>query len=300
MDAQDIKVFNRYSGTIESERIYHERFLRWVYGSALGKLALELLLKRAVFSRWYGWKMDQPGSKKLILPFIETYGVNSAEFAVPPEAFQSFNDFFCRKLKPEARPICGEADAAVFPADGRHLGFQDISVMDGIFVKGQMFDLAALLQSEDLARRYRQGTMILSRLSPLDYHRYHFPAAGIPSEARLINGPLYSVNPIALRKNIRIFSENKRYVSQLETAEFGLISTVEVGATAVGRIEYTYVPDQPVAKGGEKGFFRFGGSSVLTFFEPKRLLLADDLVANTRAGREIFARMGDSMGIRHR
>src|SRR5436189_82804 len=159
-----------------------------------------------------------------------------------------------------------------------------------------MFDLAKLLKEAALARHYQHGTMVMSRLCPVDYHRFHFPVDGIPEKARIINGPLFSVNPIALRENIHIFSENKRALSKIQSAEFGTVLMLEIGATNVGSIEYTYVPGEPIHKGAEKGFFKFGGSSMITLFEPGKLRLANDLVENSRQFRELYAQMGDRVG----
>ena len=293
---EPIRYFNRRTGRLETEEVYGEGFLRWTYGSPLGRIALHALAKRSLFSRWYGWRMNRAASRKKIQPFLQTYVVDTGEFAAAPESFRNFNEFFYRKLKPEARPVCADAKAAVFPADGRHLGFQDASRLDGIFVKGQVFELGALLRDAGLAARYREGSMILSRLCPVDYHRFHFPVAGVPEKPVLIDGPLYSVNPVALRRNIHIFSENKRALCGIQSPEFGQVLMLEVGATCVGSFEYTFAPGVPVAKGAEKGFFKFGGSSTITLFEKGCLRLDNDLVENSRQGRELYARMGERMG----
>jgi len=298
MASEPIQYFNRYTGRVERETVYGDGFLRFTYGNPLGQVALHVLVKRAIFSRWYGWRMNRTASRVKIAPFIENYGVNVAEFAAAPDSYPTFNAFFYRKLKPEARPIDPDQAAAVFPADGRHLGFQDLSRLDGIFVKGAIFDLRKLLGDGALAERFRDGAMVMSRLCPVDYHRFHFPVAGVTDAPRLINGPLYSVNPIALRKNIHIFTENKRAVTRIESPEFGTVLMLEVGATCVGGFEYTFRPGAPVAKGAEKGYFRFGGSSTITLFERGRIQLADDLVDQSSRRTELYARMGDHLGRR--
>jgi len=137
---------------------------------------------------------------------------------------------------------------------------------------------------------------VLSRLCPVDYHRFHFPANGTPGTPRLINGSLWSVNPIALRRNLAYLWENKRMVTILETPRFGRVVLMEIGATNVGSINQTYSPGQPVQRGDEKGFFAFGGSATATIFEPGRVKLAEDLVEQTSLGRELYARMGTKMG----
>lgn len=291
-----VEYFNRYTGKVETEEIYGEGFLRWTYGNPLGRLSLEGFVKRAFFSRWYGGRMDAPGSRVKVDEFIKRYGVKSDEFADAPSAYKNFNEFFYRKLKPGARPIATTPGTAVFPADGRHLGFENVAEAPGIFVKGAKFTLEKLFQSGALADRYAKGSIVLSRLCPVDYHRFHFPVSGTPEKPVMINGPLYSVNPLALRRNIHYLTENKRNYTVIHSDEFGQVVMFEVGATCVGSIEYTFSPGVPVRKGDEKGYFKFGGSETITLFEPGQVQLAADLLENSSLGRELYARMGDEMG----
>jgi phosphatidylserine decarboxylase len=293
-----IQYLNRYTGLVETEEIYGEPFMRWAYGNPLGRLTVHALVKRAAFSRWYGRRMDAPGSRSKVAPFILQYKVKAEEFADAADSYRTFNEFFYRKLKPGARPIDPDPNSAVFPADGRHLGFQDVSKLEGIFVKGAVFDLKKLVGDDALAARFHDGAMVLSRLCPVDYHRFHFPVGGVPSKPQLINGPLFSVSPIALRQNIHIFTENKRAVTRVESEQFGLVAMLEIGATNVGSFEYTFQPGARVEKGAEKGYFKFGGSSTITLFERGRVELAKDLVETSKAGMELYARIGDRMGLR--
>ena len=294
-DTDVIKFFNRYTGQVEQEQVYGAGWMRWTYGNPLGRLALEAFIKRPFFSRWYGWRMNRPASRRKVIPFIRDFGVDVSEFAAAPETFRTFNEFFFRRLKPGARPIAPDP-AVVFPADGRHLGFPDASKIDGVFVKGQRFELAQLLGDAQLAARYADGPLVLSRLCPVDYHRFHFPLAGTPSATQQLNGPLYSVNPVALRRHLAYLWENRRTLTRLATEKLGTVLLLEIGATNVGSIVQTFEPGRRVAKGEEKGYFQFGGSSTLLLFEPGRVRLADDLVAQSRNGRELYARVGDRLG----
>lgn len=293
---EPIRYFNRHTGTLETEQVYGEGFLRWSYGNPLGAISLNAFVKRPFFSKWYGRRMDEPKSAARVAPFIAQYGLDPADFADAPSSYQSFNEFFYRKLKPGARPVDADASSVVFPADGRHLGFECASAIEGVFVKGQKFDLAALLGDRELAARYADGSLVLSRLCPVDYHRFHFPAAGIPGETRVIEGPLFSVNPIALRQRLAYLWTNKRTITELKTERFGTVLCLEIGATCVGTIRQTFTPGQPVAKGAEKGYFAFGGSSTITLFEPGAIRLEPDLVENTRQQIELYATIGSRMG----
>lgn len=239
--------------------------------------------------------MQNAKSRSKIGPFITRYHVDPSEFNKNVEAYSSFNDFFIRRLKSDARPIDPDKLGVVFPADGRHLGFQNLSEAAGVFVKGQEFDIDLLLMDAELANRYRNGTLILSRLSPVDYHRFHFPIGGVPAAVKVVKGFLFSVNPIALRRNLGYLWSNKRMVTSLESDRFGRVLLIEIGATCVGSIRQCHEPGRTVLKGQEKGWFEFGGSSTITLFERGRVLLAEDLIENTRRNRELYAKMGDRM-----
>lgn len=287
---EPIQYLNRETGELDTEKVYGEGFLRWAYGNPLGKLALHGFVKRPFFSKWYGRKMNKPETTSKIAPFLETYGLDSADFVKSPEEFTSFNDFFYRKLKHGARPIANSP--FVFPADGRHLGFQKASEISSVFVKGQKFDIAGLLNDPELAKKYQDGPLILSRLCPVDYHRFHFPCDGTPGETRVINGPLFSVSPLALRQRLSYMWENKRTITELETETMGTIICMEIGATCVGSIQQTFTPGQPVKKGDEKGYFAFGGSSTILLFEPDKVTLAPDLIENSAKQVELYAKQG--------
>lgn len=295
---ESIRYFNRHTGSVETEQVYGESFLRWTYGHPLGRLALAAIVKRPLFSAWFGRRMSTRRSAARIAPFIARYGLDPAEFAEPPGSFASFNEFFYRKLNPAARPIDADDASAVFPADGRHLGFSRAAEISGVFVKGQRFELPTLLGDEALAARYADGALVLSRLCPVDYHRFHFPLAGTPGAVRSFDGPLFSVSPLALRRRLAYLWTNKRTLTRLETRDFGTVLLLEIGATCVGTIAQTFVPGTPVAKGAEKGYFAFGGSSTITLFEPGAIRLAEDLLENSSRQTELYARMGSRMGSR--
>ncbi|NBX34857.1 phosphatidylserine decarboxylase, partial [bacterium] len=284
-----ITLRNRHTGGTEVEQVFGEAWLKRIYGNPLGKMTLHALVKRAVFSDFYGFLADRPASAKRVIPFIRDFGLDPSEFAEPdPAAYRTFNEFFYRKLKSSARPIDPRPEMAVLPADGRHLGFPDAGAVKGIFAKGQTFDIPALVADRALGERYARGTVVCSRLCPVDYHRFHFPVPGTPGTPTLTNGPLYSVNPFALRRHVNYLWENKRQRVSVDAGPFGLVTMVAVGATNVGSIVETYAAGRPVAKGDEKGYFRFGGSFVATLFEPGRIQLEADLIEAGETATELY------------
>jgi len=290
-----IRFFNRYTGKLETEAVYGGGFLKWAYGNPFGKLTVELMVKRAFFSSFYGWWMSRPVTAKKVRPFVEQFNLDPDIFVKSVDDFDSFNDFFSRTLKPEARPIQRASDVIVFPADGRHLGFQDLSEVASVFVKGQSFDLDTFLGDPALAEQYRKGSAVLSRLCPTDYHRFHFSVDGVPDTSQLINGMLYSVNPMALRQSLDYLWQNKRVLTRVQTKTCGQVLIMEIGATNVGSITQTFTSGKPVKRGDEKGMFRFGGSATMTFFEPGAVQLAEDLLQYSLQSTELYAHMGDVM-----
>ncbi len=297
----EIAYRDRASGELKKEKVYGKFFLEALYGSGLlsrifSLFILPFIAHLPTFSNSYGRKQKSKKSRTKIIPFIRDFHVDVSEFADPIESYHSFNDFFVRKLKPEARPIVSGEKVAVFPADGRHLVFSDISQVDGFYVKGSKFDLRRLLNDDALFDLFRRGAMVISRLCPTDYHRYHFPCACIPQKAKLMNGPLFSVNPIALKKHIAILNENKRVVTFLETKHFGQALYIEVGATCVGSIQQTFTPGKSYEKGEEKGYFEFGGSCTILLFQPNRIQFDQDLIDTSAQYIETYAKMGTSLG----
>ncbi len=303
MPAAPIRFYNRYTRQIETEQVFGEGWLRFAYGNPLGRLSVWAFARRAMFSRLYGTKMNNPTSALRILPFIWKYDMDSDEFAKSPFDYKTFNEFFFRALKPGMRPIAAGENVAVFPADGRHLAFQNVAEAPGFYVKGATFTLAELLGEADmpegerkLAKTFASGAMLISRLCPVDYHRYHFAVSGMPGESRRIDGWLYSVSPIALRHNLRYLVMNKREVTLIESPQFGQVAMIEVGATNVGSIRQTFVPGRPVMKGDEKGMFAFGGSCVITLFQRDRIQFDADIVSQSKQHLETYAKMGDRLG----
>jgi phosphatidylserine decarboxylase len=297
MAAPVIRYYNRYTGQHETEKIYGERWLRLMYDNPAGKLFLWLIVKRAIFSHYYGWQMNKRLSAARVLPFIVKYDLNANEFAKSPFDYRNFNEFFFRALKKEARPISQEPGVVIFPADARHLAFENVDEADGFYAKGAKFTLAELLGSADLAEKFRGGSMVISRLCPVDYHRFHFCVSGKPDDPELIRGHLFSVSPIALRRRVEYLVMNKRMKTLIETENAGTVVQMEVGATNVGSIKQTFITGRPVVQGEEKGLFKFGGSCVITLFQAGVIQLDEDLLRESRNYTETYARMGDRMGV---
>ncbi|MDF1656854.1 MAG: phosphatidylserine decarboxylase [Verrucomicrobiales bacterium] len=293
---QELVYFDRYEQALKTEGIYGEKPLRWAYETRLGKIALEGVIKHRWFSGLYGKWADCACSRKEIATFVDRFGLDRKEFLAPLESLETFNKFFHRELKPSARPLAPGGNAVSFPADGRHLFIPDLSQSQPIWAKGQQFDLAALLHDETLAARFAKGSALISRLCPTDYHRFHFPLDGTPGSPRLINGPLYSVNPIALSKSLSYLWENKRRVTVVRDSPVDEYLFLEIGATNVGSIVDTSEAEIAIQRGDEKGYFRFGGSMVMMIFPEGSIDPAPDLATQSRVGIELYVRVKDEAG----
>lgn len=289
-----IKYINRKTGEIITEKPPGEGFLKFLYHNPFGELALNLLVKRKFLSAMYGRMMDKPNSVKRIPKFVEALNIDMSEALKPLDKFTSFNDFFYRALRPEARPIEGNL---VSPADAKLLAFKNIDEVDDFFVKGQKFTLITYLQDKQLAEKYKDFALLIFRLAPNDYHRFHFPYDGEASEITKINGAYFSVSPYALEPNFtRVFCENKREYLILSTKGKGDILLSPVGATMVGTIIETYMPNTPVKKGDEMGYFAFGGSTIVMLVDNKHFKIDTDILENTKNNIETAVVMGEKIG----
>jgi len=291
-DVKPIRYFDRQTHEVKTEKVAGEAWLKWLYYNPLGEATLQTLAKRKFVSDFYGWLMDTQWSAKNIEPFVKDFNINLS--IAQQQHFNTFNEFFTRKLKPESRPVNNDSNVVVSPGDGKILAYQNIANQNFI-IKGYKFDVNSFLQNDSLADLYRDGSMISLRLCPTDYHRYHFPLGGTVLLENKINGKLYSVSPIALHSMVDIFLLNKREYIILANGRFGDVVMAEVGATMVGSIVQTYTDNQ-VVKGEEMGYFKFGGSSIVLLFKKGTINIDSDLLENTLKGLETQVKMGEEIG----
>jgi len=289
----DIKYINRSTNKVEIERPPGEGLLKFLYHNSIGKGVLLPIVKRKILTEWYGRWMDRPGSRKKISSFVDSLNIDMSESRRSVHEFKSFNDFFYRKLKPGLRTI---QQGLVSPGDGKLLAFEKVSDVNSFFIKGKDFTLDEFLKDEGTASKYHDSSMVILRLAPNDYHRYHFPYDGIPSRSERIDGVYYSVSPISVSEMFtKVFCENKREICRLETQGKGKMLLIPVGATMVGSIRSTYEPGAPVKKGDEMGYFAFGGSTIVLLFDSGSFQLDNDLIANTKNQIETSVKMGEKI-----
>jgi phosphatidylserine decarboxylase len=288
---------DRRSGEIVTETIFQENTLRWLYETAWGHLVFRLFLNHKLFHILYGSYQNLPQSRHRIPEFVNRYGIDITELTLPITDYPSFNAFFSRQLQPYARPFTTSPQVFCAPGDGKVWVYPQLYRHMPLAVKGQSIRLDALLPSSIDTNRYHNGAALVLRLAPQDYHRFHFPDGGLAQAAAYIPGEYHSVNPLALTKVPAVYCRNQRVITQVDTDHFGRIAYVEVGALTVSSIVQTYQPGR-VSKGQEKGYFQYGGSTLILLFEPEQIIFDADLVQDSAQGMETHVLAGSPLGIR--
>jgi phosphatidylserine decarboxylase len=287
-----IEYYDRQTGQLCREPVMGEAAIRWAYQTLSGKLCSPLLFGSSLLSRVLGWYFDSSFSKKKIAQTIADLNIDESEFARPRDRFASFNDFFTRQLKEGARPFSTDKPCLLSPVDGRLLVYDEIDSQSCVAVKGIDSSLHCLFGRD--IEEFNGGKVAVVRLCPADYHRYHFPCAGTVVEQADIKGKYHSVNPVALAATKQIFCRNKRSYTVMDTEQFGRIALMEVGAFGVAGIHQTFSGTQ-VKRMQEKGYFDFGGSTVLIVFQPNTVAFDSDLLENSRKGIETLVKVGQTI-----
>lgn len=301
MKSKKIEVATRGQGATPgstfTETVYGDDAMRVFYGTPTGLAFTSKVLTAKWLSNLYGAYNDSGASKHKIEEFVSMLGIDISECEKDISEYASFNDFFARKLKPEARPLAKTPGAIASPGDGRLLVFPKIDDTTLAYVKWAPLKLAELFnKNQSLVERFRDGACAVLRLCPADYHRFHFPVAGKVGITKTVPGLLHSVSPYALEQKIPVYCMNKRTLCEIESDEFGKVLMMEVGALFVGSIVQTYRAGMHVQKGDEKGYFKFGGSTSILFFEKGAMQFDPDLVENAAKGLETYVKMGEHIG----
>ncbi len=282
----------RRDGSIVPSGGAQARALHYLYETNAGRKLLPLLTHPAV-SALGGAVLGHPLSTVAIPFFIRSCGIRTEEYE--PCVHRSFNSFFTRKIKPDARPADMDPDALISPCDAKLTAYP--ITMDSVFqIKQSAYRVADLVGCKKLAARFTGGQCLIFRLTVDDYHRYCYPDDGTKGENRFLGGELHTVNPIALGQ-YNIYKRNCRSVTLLHTAHFGDVAQIEVGAMLVGKITNHHGRAQ-IRRGEEKGLFEFGGSTIVLLLEAGKAALDEDILQNSAAGDETVVRCGMRIGTR--
>ncbi len=292
-----IRYWNREKKILETESVYGDAWVRAIYETRPGQFLAESILSRKTLSQIYGMYQSTSFSRHKIDSFIKNFRINMEEYEEGP--FCTFNDFFVRKFKNGKRIFTHHVNELPAFAEGRYFAYERIEKNMKYFVKGQYLTADALLENPEDASQFENGPLVIVRLCPTDYHRFHFPDDGKVLKSYPVHGALHSVNPLALKYRGDIFATNERRVSILETKNFGKLAYIEIGALCVGMIVQTHSGEVSFKRGDEKGYFLFGGSTVILIGESGKWRPDPDLVDQTKNGRETFIKLGERIASKY-
>jgi len=264
--------------------------LQFLYRTIPGRVVLKLLSARWI-SKLSGLYMDSALSLSLIPNFVKKNGIPLDDYL--EEQYGCFNDFFIRHIRPELRPIDYKADHFIAPSDGM-LSVYHIS--DGLVVpiKQSEYTIKELVQNDRVAKLFKNGTCLVFRLCVDNYHRYCYFDNGKKSKNVFIPGELHTVRPVALN-SLPVFTRNCREYTLIKSETFGTVLQMEVGAMLVGKIQ-NHDENCQCKRGEEKGFFKYGGSTIVMLVRKDKAVFPEELYDLTDEGYEIPVKMGQKIG----
>lgn len=263
--------------------------IRFLYGTIPGRAMLRPLV-HPVVSRKAGKFLDSRFSRWLVPLFIKKHQIDMKEYE--SRVYRSFNDFFTRKRSMERIDITPMH--LISPCDG-YLSVYPVAEDLTYRIKHVEYSLERLFKSRELAEQYAGGICLIFRLTPQDYHRYCYVCDGVRVESGVIEGCLHCVRPAAYTA-VPVFVENSREYMVLSTPAFGNVVQMEVGALLVGKI-HNLRSNKRVFQGQEKGYFEFGGSTILVLVKRDCMELSEDIIKQTRNGKEMKICLGETVGI---
>lgn len=299
----EINFYNRLTQSIEREKVYGDKMVEWLYQSNSGKV-LSHLICQAPISKLYGALQDTTWSKSKIAPFIENYNIPMDDYLPEQQnsesPYSSFNQFFIRRFKDGKRTFVSAPDELAAFSEARYFGYTSVGDEESIPVKGAYLKPKQLISNAKWEETFHDGPLLLARLCPVDYHRFHYPDDGVILDDYRVEGLLHSVNPVALKAKQDILITNERHVTIIETENFGKLAYIEVGAICVGKIVQSQklVEGDSFKRGQEKGYFLFGGSTVIVVGEKGKWIPSQDIQEYTKKGIETYLHLGMSVAKR--
>lgn len=264
--------------------------LNFLYKNPLGRCLLKVIIQPPL-TKLAGIYLNSSLSKGMINRFIQKNGLQMEDYE--PMSYTSFNHFFMREIKPTARTLAQEVGALSAPCDGK-VTVYPISDKQTFKVKHSEYALSELLDSTSLAEKWQGGCAVIFRLTPDDYHHYYFIDEGTIVAHQKIAGVFHTVQPIAIHSQ-PVFSTNAREVTVIETKNFGEIAQIEVGALMVGKIKNVKTSGN-CQRFEKKGWFEFGGSTVIFLFQKNQVIIDPEIWVNTEQNFETIVKFGQVVG----
>lgn len=283
----NMKIWDREKKEFIEEKEYSKKKLEFLYNTVIGRILLKLIFASRWFSNLQAIYQKSKMSRKKIEPFIKEYSIDMNEYP-SIDKYNSFSEFFKRKREIKNNSLDNELVAI---ADSK-LQVYYLDSNSILKIKQSKYDLKELLQDENLAKEYQEGICLIYRLSMDNYHRYMYLDDGVLLENKKIKGKLHTIRPISSKYNV--YCTNCREVSLLNTKNFGKVVQVEVGAMLVGKIQNNNAKE--FTKLQEKGFFDFGGSTIIQFFKKDSVVIDEDINDVSKVGMEVKVKVGMKIG----
>lgn len=269
-----------------------DKILKYLYTTKSGTKILKFITKPWI-SSLAGKVLNTKLSCLLIDSFIKSNHIDMVQYK--SKKYNSYNDFFTREIKPECRLVARNKDILISPGDGKITVYK-ITKHSEFKIKNTMYTVKSLLRNQSLADKYIGGYCVILRLTVDDYHRYCFSDNGRIISNEKIKGVLHTVNPIA-NDYYHIYKENSREFTLIKSENFGNIIQMEVGALMVGKIVNT-ITSGSVLKGQEKGYFEFGGSTIILLLQKDTVSIDKDILDNSSDNIETIVKYGERIGIK--
>lgn len=282
-------IWNRKNNIYFEEKEYGKNKLKFLYNTFLGRILLKLIFETRWFSNLQAIYQKSRLSKRKIKPFIKKYNVDISLYD-DINSYNSFSDFFKRKRRINNESMKNEL---VSIADSK-ITVVNLDSNSVLKIKNSVYDLKSLLQDTELADEYKNGICIIYRLSMDNYHRYMYLDNGTSISHKKIKGKLHTIRPISSKYNV--YCTNSREYEVLNTGNFGQVVQIEIGAMLVGKI-CNYRKDK-FNKLDEKGFFDFGGSTIVQLFKKDSVVISSDILEKNKKDIEVEVEIGMKIGER--
>lgn len=269
--------------------IESSKTLNFFYDTLFGRIILKLFISKS-FSNLMGKYMNSKYSLKRVDKFINKNDINVYEYS--KQKYTSYNDFFIRKVAQGKRPINANKNAFISPCDSKlsvYLINDDLTLK----IKNSYYSINTLID-ENIMNEYKGGYALVFRLSTDNYHRYCYIDSGTKGKNIHIDGVFHTVQPIAL-KHYNFYKTNTREYTVLNTNNFGKVIEVEVGAMGVGKIVNNH-EEYKFKKGEEKGYFEFGGSTIVLLVKKDIIIIDEDIYNNSLENIETNVKYGEKIG----
>lgn len=263
--------------------------LDFFYCTFIGRILLRIIISKPI-SNLGALYMNSRFSKIKINRFIDKNDINTFEY--DDKKYKSYNDFFIRKVISCKRPIMSNKNTLISPCDGKLLAYtinNDLTLK----IKDSYYSVDTLI-NESIMEEYKDGVALVFRLSTDNYHRYCYIDSGTKGKNYHIKGVFHTVQPISLKK-YNFFKTNSREYTILNTYNFDKVIQVEIGALMVGRIKNNH-EEYEYKKGEEKGYFEFGGSTIVLLFKKGIITLDKDIIENSKENIETIVKYGEKIG----